>query len=595
MDPSWLPPTVIAIPLIGACLVLALAQHTPRLVVDVAALVTALFTVAGGAVLLVVVGAGRVVTRVGGWTPQIGIVLVADPIGTALALLAAILTACALLYTWRYFDSAEAHVHVLLLLFLAGMVGFALTADLFDLFVFFELMGAAAYALTGHKIEEPQAVHGGFAFGVVNSLGAYFSLTGIALLYARTGRLGLAPLGAALTGRGADVLVLAAMVLVLTGLLVKAAIVPFHFWLADAHAVAPSPVCALFSGVMAPLGLYGVVRVYVTVFGAAVPAVVAHRTLVGLGVVTAGLGAVMCLAQRHLKRMLAYSTIAHLGLFLVGMATLSGQGMAGSMVYLLGHAGVKGALFLLVGLLLARHGNVDEVGLHGRGRADGVARWLFVLAALALAGLPPFGTGLGKAISEEAAERWWLVGIFVLVSAATGGAALRAGLRVHFGLGKPPTDADPDTTSGEDEAQEGRFPARIPMTMVVPVVVLLVGAVAIGVVPAVADRLAEGGRLFVDQAGYLEAVTHGAAATQTPAPARWWTLSGVALGVLSTALAVTLALLAVHGRFGWLGRLLDTPLRTLHRAHSGHVGDYVAWLLGGVAVLSGLLILPALP
>ncbi|EWM10755.1 complex I subunit 5 family protein [Kutzneria sp. 744] len=493
VDPSCLPPLGIAIPLAGACVLLALAKFAPRVVVDTVAMTTAVVSVAAMALLVAATSSGRVVTWVGGWTPKdgsgVGIVLAADEIGAGFALLACALTACALIYTWRYFDDAEAHVHVLILLFLAGMVGFSLTADLFDLFVFLELMSATAYALTGHKIEEPRSVQGGFTFGVVTSLGAYFSLTGIGILYARTGRLGMPQIGAALDGHGLDPLVLAALVLVLTGLLVKAAIVPFHFWLADAHAVAPTPVCVLFSGVMAPLGLYGVLRVSTTVFGGVLPAASLHGTLVVLGIATAALGATLCLMQRHLKRMLAYSTIAHLGLFLIGLATLTASGVAGAVLYVFGHAGVKGALFLMVGVLLARKGSVDEFDLHCQGRDARLTKWLLPLGALALAGLPPFGTGLGKAISEESSG---LTALFVLVSAATGGAVLRASLRIHFGLGPPPQDTDSDTTTGDDEKQEGRFPQRLPATMVVAITVLLTGGLLVGVVPAVADALGAG-------------------------------------------------------------------------------------------------------
>src|SRR5205823_2541094 len=140
----------------------------------------------------------------------------------------------------------------LVLLFQAGMCGFALTGDLFNAFVFFELMGVVAYALTGYRVEEARAVQGALAFALVNSLGGYATLLGIALLYARTGELGLAQTGSRLDAHpgGPDGLLTAAFVLVVTGLLVKAAAVPFHFWLADAHAVAPTPVCMLLSAVM---------------------------------------------------------------------------------------------------------------------------------------------------------------------------------------------------------------------------------------------------------------------------------------------------------------------------------------------------------
>src|SRR5207248_9396957 len=108
---------------------------------------------------------------------------------------------------------------------------------------------AAGYALAGFKIEDPEAVQGALNFGVVNSLGAYLGLVGIGLIYGRTGQLGLPQIGAALAGRGTDPLVLTGFALIATAWLVKAAVVPFHFWLADAHAVAPAPVCGLFSGV----------------------------------------------------------------------------------------------------------------------------------------------------------------------------------------------------------------------------------------------------------------------------------------------------------------------------------------------------------
>jgi multicomponent Na+:H+ antiporter subunit D len=241
-----------------------------------------------------------VVTWAARWEPQhgfsVGIVLVADAVNAAIALLAACLVALSLLYSWRYFESVHAHYHCLILLFLSGMVGFALTGDLFDMFVFFELMGAAAYALTGFKIEDATAVQGALNFGIINSLGAYAALLGVGLLYARVGNLTLPQLGEALAGHRPDALVIAAFGAVLTAFLVKGAVVPFHFWLPDAHAVAPTPVCVLFSGVMVPLGIYAAFRVYWTVFSRAFPAGEVRRTFVVLGMLTAVVGAVMAFA-----------------------------------------------------------------------------------------------------------------------------------------------------------------------------------------------------------------------------------------------------------------------------------------------------------
>ena len=338
-------------------------------------------------------------------------------------------------------ESASGRFHALMLLFVAGMSGFALSGDVFDMFVFFELMGAAAYALTGMKIEDKSAVQGGLTFGIINSLAAYLSLAGVAILYARTGQLGLPQLGRLLSHHRPDALVVAAFVLILAGFMVKGAIVPFHFWVADAHAVAPAPVCALFAGVMVELGLYGVARVYWTAFSGTLPAGDVRHAFLALGALTALVGAVMCVLQRHLKRLLAYSTIAHVGLFTMSFAALSPGGTAGAALYAAGHAGATSALFLIAGVILDRYGNIDELRLYGAGRGERVLPWLWFIAAFTLAGLPPFGIALGRSVAEDAvsgAGYPWALAVFVAVSALTGGAVLRAGARVYLGLGPRP-------------------------------------------------------------------------------------------------------------------------------------------------------------
>ncbi|HZC71287.1 MAG TPA: complex I subunit 5 family protein, partial [Jatrophihabitans sp.] len=347
-DVAIVAPLAITVPILGACLLLPLGSLLPRAIIDATALLAAAATVVFDALLFSDTGGGRVVTWLGHWTPvhghSVGIVLIVDRIGAGTALLAAVLTAVGLMFGWRHMQGAEGHFHTLMLLFLAGMTGFCLTGDLFDMFVFFELMGAAAFALTGFKVGDPTSVQGGLNFGIVNSLGAYLTLTGIGVLYSRTGQLGLAQLGQALQAGHLDALVVIGFVLVSTGWLVKAAVAPFHFWLADAHAVAPTPVCVLFSGVMVELGVYGVYRVYWTTFAGVLPEDKLRPAFLVLGTLTALVGAVMCLAERHFKRLLAYSTIAHVGLFVTAAATLDAPGFTGAATYVLGHAAAKASL-----------------------------------------------------------------------------------------------------------------------------------------------------------------------------------------------------------------------------------------------------------
>ncbi|MBO0748608.1 MAG: hypothetical protein J2O47_09655, partial [Acidimicrobiaceae bacterium] len=326
-----------------------------------------------------------------------------------------------------------------------------------------------------------------------------------------------------------------------------------------------------------------------------------RRTFLILGVVTAALGTTMCLGQRHVKRLLAYSTIAHVGLFTAAMALLSGSGTSGALLYVAGHAGAKSALFLLAGILLNRYGSVDEHELFAQGTQ---ARWLglaWVVAAFALAGLPPFGTALGKAVAEEAAlddGQGWLVAVFILVSALTAGAVLRVAGRVFLGLGPPPRKADDGQESTGREKPEARL-TRIPLTMAAAIGILLVGTLAEGLMPSARAAADHAAAFFTHPEIYRRAALErlGGSAGVTPEPN--WTGLGLGLGFLSSALALGAAATGLYGRriadrAGTLAHAGSRAMSCLHRLHSGHIGDYVAWLMTGVAALTAIVGLPLL-
>ncbi|MGH7225323.1 MAG: proton-conducting transporter membrane subunit, partial [Gemmataceae bacterium] len=202
------------VPFIAAALLMAVGKRLPRRAVDVLSITTSTAVAVLCALLLARALDGPFVYWFGDWQPRdgvaLGIAFVIDPIGAALALLAALLVLAGFVYSWRFFNEVGPLYPALMLTFLGAMAGFALTGDLFNLFVFFELMSVSAYALTATKIEEEESLMGAFNFAVSNSVGSFLVLTGIALIYGRAGALNLAQIGTALQGCSADGLVIAA-------------------------------------------------------------------------------------------------------------------------------------------------------------------------------------------------------------------------------------------------------------------------------------------------------------------------------------------------------------------------------------------------
>jgi multicomponent Na+:H+ antiporter subunit D len=601
-------PLAVVVPVLVACVLVGGGRHVARTAADVAALAAAAATTVLCALVLAHVWHGPdEIYWFGAWHPRpngiaLGIDLAIDPLGAGAATLAAGLMTAALVYSQRYFEAATPFFHGLMLIFLAGMVGFALSGDLFNMFVFFELMSAPAYALTGYKIEERGPLQGALNFAISNSIGAFLTLSGIGLIYGRTGALNLAQIGASLAGHHPDGLVTVGFVLVITGFLVKAAVVPFHFWLADAHATAPVPVCVLFSGIMVQLGLLGVARVYWTAFSgpAAFHDAALVHALLALGALTAVVGAVMAFIERHLKRLLAFSTISHTGMFLVGLALLRTHGTAGAAFFVAAHGLVKAALFMFVGIVAHRFGSVDEVELHGRGRALPVTGVLFGAGALAIASLPPFGPFAGKSLIEEAAHAqgfWWVAPLFVVTSAIAGGAILRAALGIFLGVGEPRATAPETVDEGEARGRETEGTGdRTPAVMIVPAALLLAAGLAIAFVPDVAAGFERTAVRLQDRAAYAAQVLHAhAVALPSAHPTGGPKTSSYLYGAASVLGALLAALAALHvprARIPAPG--LGTVVRVLRAWHSGHIGDYVTWLVVGVVGLGWALVI-ALP
>ncbi len=584
-----LPVYPVIIPLLTAALLAGLTKIISQRVSQLIAIAATAATAAACALLMRASAAQPIVYWFGNWRPRQGIALgisfTVEPLGAGLAAFAGLLTLAALAFSSQYFDTVDNYFHALLLAFLAAMCGFCLTGDLFNMFVFFELMSAAAFALCGYKTDDAGSVQGALNFAVVNTIAAYFVLTGIGMLYARTGALNMAQMARALSSGPLDSLVTAGLTFVIFGYLVKAAVVPFHFWLADAHAVAPTPVCVLFSGVMVEMGLFAMARIWWDVFDIPLHAhlnALAHLC-VAVGTVTAVVGSLMCWLQRNLKRLLAFSTIAHIGLVTIGVGLFTPEGLAGASVYALGHGMVKGGLFLVAGILLHRFQQVDECDLHGKGRGLQWTAAVFFAGALGLAGLPFSGLSSGAKLisgSADSAGFPWVRLVALGTGSLTAAAVLRAGARVFLGWGPSAPEGDAPKTEEKPETKEGH--EDTPFSMFLPAAALVLTGLLLGFLPGLMPAARSAAAQFQNARAYAAQVLdeQPMAASDSPAPLE----GGEADSVLSVVGAFAIAACFLFSpRLRSYSALFEKPVAFLHRLHSGHPGDYVAFLTLGMA------------
>ncbi|HYZ28071.1 MAG TPA: proton-conducting transporter membrane subunit [Thermoleophilaceae bacterium] len=596
-----LAPLAVVVPLLGAALIAAVA-FLPRRVHELVAITAAAASTTLCAILLAHVDHGPIVYWLGNWRPHhgvaLGISLAVDQFGAGIATLTGVLVLASLVYSTRYYDRIDGPYFTLVLVFMAAMVAFSLTGDLFNMFVFFELMSVAAFALTAVHIEERAPIQGAINFAVTNSVAGFGLLVGIALLYGRTGALNLAQIGQSLDRHPADALVAVGLLLVIGGFLTKAAAVPFHFWLADAHAVAPAPVSILFSGVMVEIGVFGVARVLSTAFAQPIEPSLAdlQKVLVGVGVVTALVAAFTCFQQRHLKRLLAFSTISHMGIVLCGVGLLGDRALAGAAAYALGHGLAKGSLFLGSGTLLYRYGEIDEFHLRGRGRDLPVLGIIFAAGALVLAAAPLATTFFGKSLLEDAAlmqDYRWLPAVLALAAAITGGAVLRATARIFLGWGveRPRSARTEDEERAQEEAarEEGAVmqPHRsTPLVLVAAPGALMLGAILAGLIPDLVPSIERAAAHFRDHAAYATAVLAGRPPVYQPVATAHATTTVWIYALSSTVGALVGAAVGLRGY-----HLLPAPVvDVLRAAHSGHVGDYIAWWTFGMTVLGAFVL-----
>lgn len=591
-------PVAIAFPLLVAALLVSFAALMSRTVRDVALLGTTLVEVAiAFALFSRTLGGLPVGYWIGGFAPVMGarspvapgIALYADPPAAAVVAMLSAIFLAVIFYAWRYFRVVEEYFHVMLLVLLATMTALVLAADIFTMFVTFELMSVIAYALTAFRVEDDDALTGAFQFAMLGSIASLLMMMGIAFVYATVGSLNLAQISRSLGDTGSP-LAAAGLAMVVCGLLFKLTAVPFHFWIVDADTAAPTPVAALSSGAMTAVAAFWIARLTGTVIGPLSPEIGATfgHILLATGIVTVWLGGILAVFQTNLKRLLAFSTISHMGIALIGIGIGGTAALAGAGLYAVTQALVKAALFLLTGLVVHRHGMMDIRAIR---RDLDPKHWLgcaFIVGGFALAGAPPFGLWAGKAILEEALPHGILgTALFVTLAGGailTGGAVIHAALVAFFRIGRPPSYGAPPLKDASDLSEfeaDGASPAHTPMTLVAAPLGLLLLAAAVPFLPGAIGHAFQMASVMLDAAAYRATLLDGQVTLRAVPPA---TLPGITVSLVIAAAALLVPL-------GWTVLRHELPgarlLRMLQAGHAAMLNDYILWLLVGFTALIG--------
>jgi multicomponent Na+:H+ antiporter subunit D len=392
IDVQTLIPLFVALPL-GMSLLVQLVARRQQVMAEVLCIITLLLLA-----LMSYYSIGHSgIYNLGGWPTPVGIDMRLDALATLLLLAVNIVGLAVSLYSVDYMRryTARSHFYSLFLLMVTGMNGVILAGDLFNLYVFLEVAAIASYALVafGCAHEELEA---SFKYIVLGSLSSALILTGVALVYGMTGTLNLAHIAARIAENGKDTPLLLAFGLFICGFSFKAALVPFHAWLPDAHPAAPAPVSAMLSGVLIKaIGVYVLARLAFNVFGIADNELSLLRWLGLLSMIAGGL---LAAGQKDIKRLFAYSSISQVGFIILGLGLGTPLGLIGGLYHLLNHAFFKSLLFLNAGAIEYATGTRKLEKLGGLNSRLPVTAATSMVGSMSIAGIPPFSGFWSKLI-----------------------------------------------------------------------------------------------------------------------------------------------------------------------------------------------------
>ena len=337
------------------------------------------------------------VYRIGGWVPPFGICMVLDGLSSFMLITVNLIAFFVAIYSLSYMEkyTDKPKFFTLFSLMVCGMNGIIVTGDLFNLFVFLEIASISSYALVafGTEAEELEA---SFKYAIMGSVASSFIFIGIAFLYGFTSTLNMADMAQQLILKPSFWLISFVSILFLMGFGLKAALVPFHAWLPDAHPSAPASISAMLSGILIKtLGVYALVRIFFNIIGVTQGFL---SVLMFLGALSMIVGVILALSQWDLKRLLAYHSISQIGYVILGIGLGTPLGILGGLFHLFNHSVFKSLLFLDSGAVDYATGTRDLKETGGLAKVMPVTAQTNLIASMAIAGIPPFNGFFSKFI-----------------------------------------------------------------------------------------------------------------------------------------------------------------------------------------------------
>ncbi|MDM1785322.1 monovalent cation/H+ antiporter subunit D [Acinetobacter bereziniae] len=355
------------------------------------------------------------------WSAPFGIVLVLDRLSALMLVLTYALATPILWFASKEWDERGRYFHAMFHLLLMGLSGAFLTGDLFNLFVFFEILLMASYVLLLHgqgKARFQLGIH----YVTINLLASALFLIGLGMIYGSVGSLNMADVGRLLLTLDNDQhrLAVAGGLLLFVVFGIKAAMLPVGFWLPKTYAVATTPVAAIFT-IMTKVGVYAILRVNGTVFNDALAAHFLQTWLLPIGLLTSLYGVIGALAAERLRRFVGFMILSSIGTILVAIAMLNTQAWSAGLYYLVHSTVIAASFYLVCGWITSQRGVMkDHLKVAPKMKQDKVLAMTFFVIGLMMAGLPPFSGFLGKVLILQAtanmAAQGWIIAVILIVS-----------------------------------------------------------------------------------------------------------------------------------------------------------------------------------